>query len=187
MNLYLKIFLQLSVRAVPAFAVIFFAVFYYFVDIEMGFMAASVGIIVGIVFGISLSLISVTIHKISVQRFVDAGYENTDSVRQHTSIDLAVPYDQAFRLCVAALKGLSLGRILEDLPGGVIKVKTRLSSKSFGEIVELQITSLGDRETRVRVRSDPRVPWTSLDYGKNLDNVIRVEAAIRRGSEAQSS
>ena len=187
MNLYLKVFLQLSVRAVPVFAVIFFAVFYYFVGIEAGLMAALGGIIVGIVFGISLSLISVTIHKISVQRFLDAGYENTESVRQSTSIDLAVPYDQAFRLCGAALKGLGFRRIQEDLPGGVIKVKTRLSWKSFGEIVEIQITNLGDRETKVRILSDPRVPSTSLDYGKNLDNVIRVEAAIRRASEAQAS
>ncbi len=187
MNLYLKIFLQFSVRIVPVFAVMFFAVFYYLFDIEVGFMAASVGIMGGICAGVLFSLILVTTHKISVQRFVDAGYENTESVRQRTSIDLAVPYDQAFRLCVTALEGLGLGRIQEDLPGGVIKVKTRLSWKSFGEIVEMQITSLGDRETRVHVRSDPRVPSTSLDYGKNVDNVIRVEAAIRRASEAQAS
>lgn len=187
MNLYLKVFLHTSVRIVPVFAVMFFAAFYYLFDIEVGFMAASVGIIGGIVVGVLLSLILVTIHKISVQRFLDAGYENTESVRQLTSIDLAVPYDQAFRLCVAALKGLGLERIQEDILGGVIKVKTRSSWKSSGEIVEIQITNLRDRETRVRIRSDPRMPSTSLDYGKNLDNVIRVEAAIRRASEAQAS
>ncbi len=187
MNLYLKVFLQFSVPAVPILAVYFFVEFYYLVGIEAGFIGALGGIIVGIFSGVLLSYILVKIHKKSVQRFVDAGYENTESVRQLTSIDLAVPYDKAFRLCVAALKGLSLGRIQEDLPGGVIKVKTRLSWKSFGEIVEMQITNLGDRETRVRVRSEPRAPWTSLDYGKNLDNVIRVEAAIRRASEVQAS
>ena len=187
MNLYLKVFLKFSVPAVPVLAVYFFVEFYYLVGIEAGLMAAFGGIIVGICSGVLLSFILVTIHKKSVQRFLDAGYENTESVRQLTSIDLAVPYDQAFRLCVAALKGLSLGRIQEDLPGGVIKVKTRFSSKSFGEIVEMQITNLGDRETRVRVRSDPRAPWTNLDYGKNLDNIIRVEAAIRRASEPQAS
>ena len=186
MNLYLKEILHTSVRIVPVFAVMFFAVFYYLFDIEVGLMVASVGIIGGIGVGVSLPLILVTIHKISVQRFVDAGYENTESVRQLTSIDLAVPYDKVFRLCVAALKELGFRRIQEDLPGGVIKVKTRLSWKSFGEIVEIQITNLGDRETKVRIRSDPRVPSTSLDYGKNLDNVIRVEAAIRRASEAQA-
>ncbi len=66
-----------------------------------------------------------------------------------------------------------------DDVAGRYTVRTRMTWRSFGERVTVQLT--GDPAAPVaEVSSQPVVPTTLIDYGKGRRNVHRVVAALRR-------
>ena len=65
-----------------------------------------------------------------------------------------------------------------DDVAGRYTVRTRMTWRSFGERVTVQLTG-GPAEPLAQVSSEPVAPTTLIDYGKGRRNVHRVVAALR--------
>jgi hypothetical protein len=95
---------------------------------------------------------------------------NKDPIQERTA-DVALDAAAAFAASLAALQVIPKLRIAkEDRDAGEIDARTRMTWRSFGELVTVRVTKLGDDRARVRIRSEPigRQQW---DYGKSVENV----------------
>ena len=99
-------------------------------------------------------------------------------VHQAHTLQLQIPYERAFERCQAALGSINVAKS-EQLPAeGRIKARTKISWKSFGEIVEFTLSKVNDNMTQVVITSKPALPTTLFDYGKNSENVKKICAFL---------
>jgi hypothetical protein len=68
----------------------------------------------------------------------------------------------------------------------VLIARVPMSGASWGEVMRFSCHPGSDGTTEVRIHSRPLFGPTVVDWGKNLQNVTRVLAAIRRGLEESS-
>ncbi len=96
-------------------------------------------------------------------------------------VELRLPYDQAFDLCIASLNAVKRGRIRrEDRPLGRIDVKASMTWKTWGDVISFVLRRTDENRTRVEVSSGPALRTTLVDYGKNLENVERIMRFLTR-------
>jgi hypothetical protein len=57
-------------------------------------------------------------------------------------------------------------------------LKTPWASKSFGEKIEIKFTGNDNNSKIIQITSKPKSPFTLVDYGKNKENVDRMEKFI---------
>jgi hypothetical protein len=60
-----------------------------------------------------------------------------------------------------------------------ITAKTRASFFSFGEIITMRFMGLDTGEVNVQISSEPILPHTKIDYGKNCRNVAAISKALK--------
>ncbi len=63
--------------------------------------------------------------------------------------------------------------------GEGIRLTTRPTARGWGERVELSVESLPDGSYRYELSSRPRLFPTMVDFGKNLENLQRLEAMLK--------
>jgi hypothetical protein len=105
-------------------------------------------------------------------RLARAGFSvtNTDPI-QERSVDVALTGAAAFEASLAALQVIPKIRIVrEDRDAGEIDARTRMTWRSFGELVTVRVTKIGDDYARVGIRSEP-TGGQKVDYGKSVENV----------------
>ena len=113
-----------------------------------------------------------------MKRAQSTDVEALDCVRQEHSRDLNLPYEQAFRACGSALDNMALREVQSDESSGAITAKTKMTWKSFGEIIDIRIIGLNENKTRIEVQSRPLLRTTMVDYGKNLENIEKILTSI---------
>ena len=134
------------------------------------------GLACAVFYGAIMSLVLGSLHRAAVRR-LPGGQDSpkalgTEHVRR---LMVEIPYDQAFDLCLASASALRNAKIDEqDRQRGQLTLKTGSSWRSFGERIDLEVTSVATDRCLVRVCSRPAVGTTMLDFGKNLDNVERL-------------
>jgi hypothetical protein len=95
---------------------------------------------------------------------------NTDPIQERV-VDVAFNAAAAFEASLAALQVIPKIRIVkEDRDAGEIDARTRMTWRSFGELVSVRVTKLGDDRSRIRIRSEP-TGRQQVDYGKSVENV----------------
>jgi hypothetical protein len=95
---------------------------------------------------------------------------NTDTI-QERSVDVALDTAAAFEASLAALQVIPKIRIVrEDRDAGALDARTRMTWRSFGELVTVRVTKLGDNHARIGIRSEP-TGRQQVDYGKSVENV----------------
>lgn len=97
--------------------------------------------------------------------------ERGSAVKREVTINVQGQFDQIWDACIAALKRMKVGINTLDAKQGLISGETGLNWRSWGEIVEVQITVVGPNECAVHVKSDCRMTTTLVDYGKNSSNI----------------
>jgi hypothetical protein len=101
------------------------------------------------------------------------------------TVTLQQPVAEAYQRCLNATEALPGSKVkLADEAANRIELKTKMSMKSWGEMVALELSAEGKATTHVHVTSKPSVAITMADYGKNQANVNDV-AAWLRGPTAQ--
>ena len=90
------------------------------------------------------------------------------------------PVDSAVSAAEDALRGVGVDRPRVEQAGGavVLEGRTRMTWKSFGETVRVELGPRVGDATPVHVTSRPWLRTTIADYGKNLANVRAIRAAI---------
>ena len=164
MSRYLKLFLATGIP----FG-ISMGMFYSLHGVFEGLM---VGLLAGLFFGGFMSLLLGFLHTWSVKRISSGKSEEATSVHHVRSVELRLPYDKAFNLCIESLSLLKKYRIIEeDRSQGKIVAKTGMTWKSWGEVITFEVGEIGNDRTQIEVSSRPAVRTTLVDYGKNLENV----------------
>ena len=139
-----------------------------------GLMAGLLG---GILFGGVMSLILGTLHIWSVKQLRFKSKEVMD-VYQVRSIEMKLPYDKVFDLCLESVKSMKCKIVEENRSQGRIVARTGISWKSWGEIITFDVRGMND-VTKVKVSSRPVVRTTLVDYGKNLENVEKIISFLK--------
>jgi hypothetical protein len=67
---------------------------------------------------------------------------------------------------------------MNETENGIV-LKTGMSWKSWGEEIKIILKSIKDKEFEYEISSNPRLKTTLVDYGKNLQNVNKIENVIK--------
>lgn len=133
-----------------------------------------IGVWAGAAFGALMSLILVSLHWFTVARFKHESDFDPGRVKQTRSVTLNMAVEEVFDRCLQAFEAIGPCEILEDdKHRGYIKAQTPGSLKSFGEIMEINLTDAGSDKTALTVLSRPATRTTLVDFGKGMENVQR--------------
>ncbi len=141
------------------------------------YIALTSAAIAGIVFGIIMAAFS----YFSDQKLKKKGIDTSNtSPRQFRKMSVNRTISEVIPICEQAILSLNRAVIKEkDLKTGTIKAKTKITWRSFGEIIKISTQSLGDDETLIEIKSSPFIPTNVIDYGKGLENVETIVSYIK--------
>ena len=122
-----------------------------------------------------MSLILGFLHYRSVKRMSFGTSEEAMGVHHVRNVELRLPYDKAFDLCIESLNLIKKCKIQkEDLSQGEIDARAGMTWRTFGDVISFEVRKIGDDRIQVEVSSRPAVRATLVDYGKNLENVEQI-------------
>ena len=178
MKPYLKLFLGMFIPFALCFGLLGFLTYD---DSSLGlrinlYKSATAGAIFSILLG--------SAHIFCVRRWSFLKYDRPLGVRHTRELELQLPYDGAFELCVQSVSSIKKCRILEkDQVRGTILAKTSLSWwKANRDLVSFGLRKIDDDRTHVEVSSRPALRTVLVDFGKNLDNVERLTKFLKQNS-----
>lgn len=101
--------------------------------------------------------------------------------RQTQIVPLFCSYQDAFNLCLESVTYLNKGIVqIVDKDNGLIKAKTRINWKSFGNIIEFKLKPISERVTEIEVSSQPRLQTALIDGGESLEVVRTIREFLER-------
>ncbi|MDY6896928.1 MAG: hypothetical protein SWZ49_02480 [Cyanobacteriota bacterium] len=141
------------------------------------YTALTTAAIAGIVFGLIMAAFS----YFADQRLQKKGIDTSNtSPRQFRKISVNGTVSEAIAVSEKAILSLNRAVIKEkDLAAGTIKAKTKMSWKSFGEVIKISTQTLGNGQILVEIKSSPFIPTNVIDYGKGLENVETIVSYIK--------
>ncbi len=172
MKIYLKLYLKLFLRAG-----IFFLVYFAVIEsIEHGFpKGLSEGLFMGIFMALWMTLFMGSLHIRAIRRITSGKYDEKDvlSVHHIRNIELQLPYDKTFDMCVSSLSLIKKCKIQkEDHSQG--EIQARVGIFLGGHIVLCKVSKIDDNKTKVEVSSKPAFRPTLIDGGRNLSYVMKI-------------
>ena len=143
------------------------------------------GLIAGAVFGFLMFFILGFLHGRAVKKIGDGKFGDETGVDHTRSIELNLPYDCVFDLCIRSLGLITNCKVLEeDRANGIIIAKAGINWKTWSDKVSFYINGIGNNRTNVNVSSRPTARTTIVDFGKNLDNVESIVSFINTSAGA---
>ena len=126
-----------------------------------------------------MSLILGFIHQRSVRKLPFAESKKAIGVHQVRNVELSLPYDETFTLCLRSLNSIEKSRVQrKNRSQGKIVAKTGMTWKTFGDTISFKLFEVNNEQTQIKVSSKPIVPTTLVDYGTNLENVEKIIRVI---------
>ena len=176
MNRNLKIFLAAGIPF-GIFMAVLFSIIY---GINAGLQG---GIISGLIFGFLMFIILGFLHTRAVQKIAGNRSGTSLGTFHVQKIELQLPYDRAFDLCVRSLDLIGRCRVEEeDRSRGIIIAKSPVNWKTWGDTISFDIREMNSDSTAVKVSSRPTSWSTIVDYGKNLENVKTIVSFLKRSN-----
>jgi len=106
-------------------------------------------------------------------------------VHQVRNVELLLPYDKAFDLCVESLSLTKKCEIQdENRSQGKIFAKAGTTWKTWGDVISFEIRKTGNDRIQVEVSSRPAMSTTLVDFGKNLENVETIVGFLNAHDES---
>jgi len=139
------------------------------------------GSIYGLSAGIVFGLFNAAFSYFADQRLKKKGIDiSNTNPRQSRKISVDATVNEAIAVSEKAIISLNRSVIKEkDLTAGTIKAKTKITWKSFGEVIKISAKSLGDGQTLIEIKNSPFIPTNLIDYGKGLENVETIVSYIK--------
>jgi hypothetical protein len=142
-------------------------------------MGLVTGLVMGAIFGLLLSSLLFLMQFATVRLMSYDVSEETLGVYQVRTLEMGLPYEEAFILCVASLQAVKGAKLQsEDRAEGRIEAKTGINWKTLGDDISIDILR-SSHTMRIRVVSRPSLMTTVVDYGQNLDNVERMTGYLK--------
>ncbi len=169
MRFYLKVLIFIL------YSTIVFGIFGYFYS--FGFY--------GFIFGFLIGIISMSIHiYITISSLNRMGFqvsEETLRVSHTRGFVVYLPYDMAYNLCLNSLITVQKFTVkIDDRYQGIIIARNSIWTSWIPCEISFKIRGIDYNKTEILVSSRPaHYQIVFVDYGRNLDNVYRIESFIR--------
>jgi hypothetical protein len=130
-----------------------------------------------IFFGATMSLILVSFHKYRLKK---------NGVQEITNDNVGVNQTRNLKSKLNKIDIIEklktdpiMGKMkMTEIENG-ISLKTGMTMKSWGEEIKIILKSKTENEFEYMVSSSPKLKTTLVDYGKNLENINRIENVIK--------
>ena len=169
MKLYIKLLLFAGIMYIVfigIYSVLFRNTEYTFLDVVTS----------GLLFGITMSIGLGSTHYFAIREIRSDSSNSKSTVHQSREINLNVPIGKDHELCIESLKFIKKGKLLKnDNTNGIIEAKAGLTWKTFGDRIKFNLKKTDGHTTLIEVSSKPLLKITLVDYGKNLENVNKIE------------
>lgn len=130
-------------------------------------------------FGFFMSALLVTQHK---NRLHEIGIHEITEDNIRTNQKRTIKSQLNINEILAKLKAdFHIGRMKMRVTGNEILLKTSYSMFSFGENIKIlqNVSANTDQEFEYLISSSPKFKGTLVDYGINIENINKVELAIK--------
>jgi hypothetical protein len=125
------------------------------------------------------------LHIKSVKRMALGKSAEAMGVRHVRNVELRLPYDEAFDLCIESLSLIKKCKIHnEDRVQGKIVAKAGMTWKTWRDVISFEVRKIGNDGIQIEVSSRPALRTTVVDYGKNLENVEKIVGFLNAHSES---
>ena len=177
MKLWLELFWKISLPL----GLVTFGLLTFLYTLDRGLphsarMAASTSVAVGASFGFFMT-VSLGIANALGCRRVGAG--PFQGPRAHRVLDVGLGLVAAAAAAVRAIEAVG-GKIeVMDPESGLLRARTGLSWKSFGENLRVNLREVRLGATTIDISSRPRWKSTVVDYGKGFQNVERISRFLQ--------
>lgn len=127
-------------------------------------------------FGVAMSLFLVSFHRYRLKKngVQEATDENLGVSQTRILMSKITKAELAKKIKADPIIGKFKMTEIED----AILLKTRMTWKSWGEDIQILQKPFGDSEFEYQITSSPRMKTTIVDYGKNTENLNRIEGVI---------
>lgn len=128
-------------------------------------------------FGITMSLILVSFHKYRLKK---------NGIQEITDENLEVTQTKEIKTKLGKTELINklktdpiIGKMKMTETENGIALKTGMTWKSWGEEISIVLKSETDSDFEYQISSSPKLKTTIVDYGKNLQNLNRIENVIK--------
>ena len=131
-----------------------------------------------IFFGVILTLILVPLHIAELKRMgiKELTHENL-STNQEIELEVNISKEDLIHKLMNDPTTKEMSLVESE---NLIILKTKLSSISFGEKIQIRFNKLRDGMNHILISSKPKLFFTSFDYGKNKQNVEYLKKMIEK-------
>ena len=142
-------------------------------NLKLGLLLGGGG---ALVFACLVATILAGLNRRALQGLPFKSDDNPLSVHQRRTVELKVSPSEAFELCTSSLKCLGRAEVtVSDQKKGLLEAVTATSGRGgFGQSVSFEVCQVGENHTRVTVHSRLRRKIHLVDYGNNLENVLKL-------------
>ncbi len=153
-------------------------IFGIFMALYLGLFSGSVqsGVVGGLIGGLLFGAIITGVSLLRARRD-GTGHELGADVRQQVSIEVKRPAAETFAMAEQVMAEVPATITQRDPAAGVLTARTKMSWLSWGENLRVAVAERPDGSI-VEVSSRPRLPITTVDYGRNLQNVRSIVRAL---------
>lgn len=142
------------------------------------------GLVIGSVFGLTMSFIPCYLHFRAVKKTVPETSKEALSVKQTRTTYLGVPYDEAFDLCLGSLQVINRCKVQQEQRSeGKIVAWTE---KSWGQkdIIIFDLSKDYRDRVKIIVHSKPSIRTTLIDFGRNLRHIEAIVSQLQKETSA---
>lgn len=127
-------------------------------------------------FGGLMSAALVSIHKynLSDQGITDPSEENLKAVQQTEFISKVSKAEFISRLS----KDKVTSKMELKTEDEILKLNTGVTWRSWGEKIEIRISSVSEGMFKYQVQSKPKLSTTIIDFGKNIENILLIQKLV---------
>lgn len=128
-------------------------------------------------FGSTMSLILVSFHRYRLKK---NGIQEITSENLRVNQSKNIEFELNRKELVDKLKSDPIIRRMKmiETEDGIL-IKSRMTWKSWGENIKINLNSTKDTIFEYQVSSSPNLRTTLIDYGKNLENINRIEKVLK--------
>jgi hypothetical protein len=182
MKLFLKSFFLSSLIFGAIMVITSFLPLSQQVDISLALrMALIKGSFLGVVFGVIISCLLTPLHYCAFKMAVDRNFQpNTYEAKQKYCLETNTDANTLFSSANQAFIVLNDFVLkFSDKERMLIEGETKKTWKSFKENIRLEVEEVSTNKSRIIITSFPTGRFTVFDYGKNYENIKKLQGYIK--------
>jgi hypothetical protein len=145
------------------------------------------GLILGIIYAAFMSIFVCTLHIITIKLLGFPLTEETIKVRHKRNTLVKLTFNQTYDLCINSLSVIRSCKITrKDKSKGIIIAKTAINLKTWSDTITFNIIAKNNA-TNIEIESKPPMPTAMIDWGKNLDNVEKIVAYLKKNAPLEDN